>query len=452
MNPRLAKVITFGTLLVLGGIGVFWLFREPPSVRKLRAELPDVYAEAERRGIPLTAAQVDPRPPPSATGHAEFLAIMRSAKSQDMSASGWSIDPRWGVGGEREEFRRQLAPLKPVAEQLVALSQRAESLRKTIDFINGPDTLMQELDEVNRAGKLLTAYAVDKGLAGDRAAALAALRASSRLGQDISAQPTVIHGLVKIALAKRTWNAGLFLADIDPAGARAYLNASTSDWEFNPAFHLRGEIYHVIWNLRNLSREDWARPFSWTDSDAAGTRPRQRPILDAGLPRDPLHQAMLSDYLKLWIRVSDSADSLGRFTDLAAVEDILTAEYERAKASELPIDVLKLVAIPTYRSLLKTFVQIRAEHHMMQALGEVVAFRDANRRWPKSLAEAGVEPIPDPNSPNGVAKYSAGPEGVAIWMVGENGIDDGGHLGVRNQGDWAVGLPVSRIARKPQNP
>jgi hypothetical protein len=114
------------------------------------------------------------------------------------------------------------------------------------------------------------------------------------------------------------------------------------------------------------------------------------------------------------------------------------------------------VLFPVFEQAFDAFEKGRATQQLAAALGRVMSFRDRNGRWPRTLQEAGVQPIPDPNAPGQFAKYRADAAGVSIWVSGRDGDDDGGVVessssGTRD-GDYAAGYPLKRIGLPPVRP
>lgn len=353
---------------------------------------------------------------------------------------------------QRETRRQDFASSRWNTERLAELILEPGDFRPIHDWTVVPVLDRPELSFGRPTVDILGALAAAQAAEGDRSGAQQALRAAVRFVEVITKRPSTTDAVLRTNLFQRIDSAALTLCTLDPRGASGYLDIAANRTELNPSFFFRDLILAGIYSSRNSSTRELSTirtsPIGLPEIPVGELSRRRRESDPTGLFQKETMTAMLG----AWRRIYASADKSGQFTEISRAKADYQAEVDRLTRSSSRVDQIAGYYLKPQAGMFSIYQQAQSQRRMMAALSKVLKFRDANRRWPKSLAEAGVEPIPDPNSPNGVAKYSAGPEGVAIWMVGENGIDDGGHLGTRNEGDWAVGLPVSRIARKLQNP
>lgn len=435
------------------GAAIFWGLLENHR-RQVNEAFRQEVAAAKALGLPLVAADVELEAP-SAESDVRWQQIKRflrpptrnSPRTEDWLPASTEAEER-----QRETRRQDFASSRWNTERLAELILEPDDFRPIHDWTVVPVLDRPELSFGRPTVDILGALAAARAAEGDRAGAQQALRAAVRFVDVITKRPTTTDAAVRNRLHLQIDDAALTLCALDPPGASGYLEIAANRTELNPSFFFRDLILAGIYSSRNSSARELSTirtsPIGLPEIPVGELARRRRESDPTGLFQKETMTAMLG----AWRKIYATADKSGQFNNIARAKAAYQAEVDRLTRSSSRVDQIAGYYLKPQAGMFSIYQQAQSQRRMMAALSKVLKFRDANRRWPKSLAEAGVEPIPDPNSPNGVAKYSAGPEGVAIWMVGENGNDDGGYLGTRNEGDWAVGLPVSRIARKPQNP
>lgn len=435
------------------GASIFWGLLENHR-REVTEAFRQEVAAAKALGLPLVGADVEIEAP-SAESAARWQQIKRflppatrnSPRTEDWLPASTEVEERL-----RETRRQDFASSRWNTERLAELILEPDDFRPIHDWTVVPLLDRPELSFGRPTVDILGALAAARAAEGDRDGAQQALRAAVRFVEVITKRPSTTDAVLRTNLFERIDSAALTLCALDPRGASGYLDIAANRTELNPSFFFRDLILAGIYSSRNSSTRELSTirtsPIGLPEIPVGELARRRSESGPTGLFQKETMTAMLG----AWRRIYASADKSGQFTEISRAKADYQAEVDRLTRSSSRVDQIAGYYLKPQAGMFSIYQQAQSQRRMMAALSKVLKFRDANRRWPKSLAEAGVEPIPDPNSPNGVAKYSAGPEGVAIWMVGENGSDDGGHLGTRNEGDWAIGLPVSRIARKPQNP
>lgn len=437
-------LIVGGAFVGLCGIGGVTLY-SVSGIGPESAALPKIYAEAESKGLPLTAAALNQGAPTTPNRYPEIESRIKDLKGLNGGAEAWlpAADP------ERAKTRTEFAEYRKRTEDLVAWVQRHDHFRAQSDFTKGIYTMFPEQAYTKNAVKLMVMLAAVQAREGNPRAAQATLRAAVKLTQEMTAHPTLIHGLVRNACHAIISRNALYIMEIDRRNAAAYARAASEGWDFDPAFHLRGEVFFAAWTARNLSPQeifDMADPETMYDrASTAATRT----FIDSGLPDNPVNRAMLAVALRSWNRVYATTDESGRFPDWQRTAATLQAETERTLRSGRVPDQLVSVVFPVFDDAFEAFERGRTGYRLTAALGQVLSFRDRTGRWPRTLDEAGVKPIPDPNAPGKFAQYRADAAGVSIWTSGRDGDDDGGIIestaGGTLDGDYAVGLPVKRI-------
>lgn len=437
-------LIVGGAFVGLCGIGGVTLY-SVSGIGPESAALPKIYAEAESKGLPLTAAALNQGAPTTPNRNAEIEPLIKDLKGLNGGAEAWLP----GADPARAKTRTEFAEYRKRTEDLVAWVQRHDHFRAQSDFTKGIYTMFPEQAYNKNAVKLMVMLAAAQAREGNPRAAQATLRAAVKLTQEMTAHPTLIHGLVRIACQAIIDRSALYIMEIDRRNAAAYARAASDGWDFDPAYHLRGEVYYAAWTARNLSPRE---TFAMADPDAMegqAATAANRTFVDSGLPGHPVSRAMLAVALRSWNRVYETTDESGRFPDWQRTAATLQAESERIERSGRVPDQMVSVVFPVFGDAFDAFERARTGHRLTAALGQVLRFRDRTGRWPRTLDEAGVKPIPDPNAPGKFAQYRADAAGVSIWTSGRDGDDDGGIIESTASGtldgDYAVGLPVKRI-------
>jgi hypothetical protein len=442
-GAKIALIVGLGGV-ALCGIGGFVLYGLS-GIGPESAALPKVYAESEAMGLPLTASDLSKGAPTTPNRYAELEPLIKDLKSLSGGADAWLP----GADPESAQVRTEFAASRKETEALVAWIGRHDHFRAQYDFTKGTYVMFPEQAYTKNPVKLMAALAAAQAREGNSRAAQTTLRAAVKLTREMTAHPTLIHGLVRLACHAIIDRSTLTLMEIDRRNAAAYARAASDGVEYDPAFHLRGEVYFLAWTARNLSPQeiaDLANPDTMEEQAAAATN---RTFIDGGMPTNPVSRSMMAAGLRTWNRVYATADESGRFPDWQHTLDALQAEAQRLERSRRVPDQLMNVLFPVFEQAFDAFKRGRASQQLTAALGRVMSFRDRNGRWPRSLQDAGVQPIPDPNAPGQFAKYRADAAGVSIWVSGLDGDDDGGVVessssGTRD-GDYAVGYPLKRI-------
>lgn len=409
-------------------------------------DLERLYAEAKAKGLPLTRTDLTKNAPRTPNHYPEFESRMKRLKPIDGSSSAWLS----GTGPKAAKVRTEFAGQRKAVEDLVKWVERHEHFRNPHDFRKGDWTLHPEILLTRQAGQLMMMLAAAQAKEGKSSEAAATIRAAGKMTREMTDHPIFIFGTMQAANLIFILRGTLVAMDLDPDHAVAYLAAGTEGWDLNPAYHLQGEVYTFAWYSRNFSTQEMlgmAYPALGPDWEAIY---KNRKFKDEGLPTNPANRAMLTSALRTWLRVFNEADETGRFSDWKKAGQVLEAEFDRLAASERPSEMLVYaVNFSLWMDPLDTFEAAQSKKVLMIALGRILRFKDQVGRWPVSLKEAGVEPIPDPNAPGKFAQYRADAAGVSLWTVGEDGDDDGGIIestaGGALDGDLAVGLPLKRI-------
>lgn len=142
------------------------------------------------------------------------------------------------------------------------------------------------------------------------------------------------------------------------------------------------------------------------------------------LPEDEVNRAMLGEYLRFWNTLAPTLTNEQDDVRIVAEIEKLRQEYAADK-SEFRKMVGKIIS--DYPGTLNAHHRVRANRRTLDAYIACLAFRQEHKRWPKNLAEVGI--IGDRDFDilaNGPLHYKVTDDGIRVWNVGRNGVDDGG--------------------------
>lgn len=388
-----------------------------PDIVEASGELEAALAESERLGLPLTAAQLSGEAPPDSENAAAGL-MEPLAK--------WINDRKKAPHEEKFEEPRpaELAALDdPMLDYAAPLLARS-GWHIERDYVAGPSLLLPEFAQLKSLAKAFMWRARERSKAGDLEGAVSDITASGRLARHTASEPFLIGTLVSIAIDSIAGTMALDAAEVfagDPAALRRIAESQDQTaYDASLAAALQGEFYLGANTVRNLHQYGGMKALdAMTGVADEMPQPPPREVLnDTDIPKDVSQRAAMTRHLQFWNGVFGEEDQA-----MTQVKARLEAEEKRVLASERPSEKLLKALMPVFTQSGVAVVRQNVLQDMRRATVLAAAFRAEKGRWPKDLAEIGVE-IKNPLSGDPVG-YAAEGDRITLWTP-EPGKEDKG--------------------------
>ncbi len=427
MPVRALLVLLIGPLAALAGCGTASLGGLHPEIAQASKELDAAYAESERLGLILTAGQMEGPPiPPERNGAEGLLPVLEK----------WSSEREAAAATARRESKEPSAHFvlervpaidDPMLDQVARLIARPE-FRFKRDYTEPFNVPFEELSHLKEAGKAAAWRAMARAQAGDQQGALKDLALCRRIGWAAESEPTLIAGLVGIAIDAIAVGSAVKVAEAwkgQPQALRMLLQTVESTAIFRPLRHvLAGEVYFPVASARNLEAYGELHCILWenscTDEEEEIQVDTSR-LRREGKPESTLGRALLARVLQFWNpHLQDagmSDEALGR----------------RLKGTAKRIDALAaqpsyqlLAAASVFEQSADAFTKRKVRQHLAVAGIRIMEHRARTGSLPKTLAEAGVaakEPLLGQD-----IRYDVQDGAFCLWTPGPDGEDAGSRL------------------------
>jgi hypothetical protein len=380
-------------------------------------ELEAALAESERLGLPLTAAQLSSEAPPDSENAAAGLLLRLEKWAEERKAARISIDPN------ASRTAAVAALHDPVLDFAAPLLARP-SWHVERDYVAGPNIPFPEFARFKDLAKAFLWRAGERSQSGDTEGAIEDIASIGRLARHMSAEPFLIGGLISVAIDSIAGAAALKAAEdfADNPGALdrliAAMDATAYDVPVLPS--LKGEFYMGANTIRNLHHYGGMKGLiAMTGiSEEMPAPPPRAALNDTDIPKEARQRASFARQLQFWNTVLGGEDQ-----SLAAVTSRLDAEEKRLKSSNRPSEELLKILMPVLTQAGNAFARQHVMQDMRRATVLAAAFRAEKGRWPKDLAEIGVE-IKNPLSGEPVG-YAAQGARITLWTP-EPGKEDKG--------------------------
>jgi hypothetical protein len=371
-------------------------------------------AEAEAMGLPLRGSEVEPIPlsPESQAGWKRVESALVTLRGASRAA-------------RDQNAEAQTEAIRPAAEALRHIVLSAWDYRPDHAWGQTADPNFEDVALGMNGISGLLQIALADARAGKAPAALDSFDAATNLARTLGTRPTYVHALGKMGWQKRLHQAAKELMDIAPDSAMEVAAMAANLGEYDPGLHFRGEIYLGLSAARTMTEAELRKTVEAGEIDfSGGSAGEVRPLRD-GWPETALGRQLFARLLSMWIRIYQASEPAAPFSDFAAAHQVMQAEITRASSGD-EADRLAARSLRVFSVALPAFTRHQAELRLMEALHQGLVYRTANGRWPKTLAEAGVDDLQDPFSPPNPLRFAInGPE-IRLWSVGENGQDDQG--------------------------
>lgn len=411
-------------LLICAGVG--WVVSKNSGLRRAIAEadrldprwrLDEIEADratppAGQNGYEKIAAVIRLRPP-------NWLAAQKDEVFNDLPPERQLNEPQIATA---KEVLGPVGPALAEARSLIDTPHGRHPITYTPDWIS---TLLPTIQTTREATNLLRYDVYDRAQAGDADGAVRSCHAAFNAGCSIGDEPTLISQLVRIAcqavavnLLERT------LAQGEPSDAvLAALQARLEAGEAEPLllYGLRGER-----GGSNQLFENW-RNGSVPTGNMAGTLG-----VGGGFP------AGLNALLSVpGILSSQHAGLLEYMTEVVEIAKKPPEEWSAAFAAQnQKINDLPMLARLIAPAVDKVAEAARRNHAILRCAIVMIAaerYRKTNGHWPATpddLVKAGLlKAVPgDPYAAGQPIKFAKAADGLIVYTVGQDGIDNGGAL------------------------
>ena len=406
------------------------------DILEASGELEAALAESERLGLPLTAAQLSGKAPPDSENAAAGLLAPLAKWAEDRKKARIEDkpdEPRPNVVAKLDD------PMLDFAAPLL-MRPRWHIER---DYLLGLSLLMPELAELKQLSKSFVWRASERAKAGDVSGALTDLTSAQRLARLLSQEPSLIGGLVAVAAVSIVGRAALDISEgwknDATALRRVALSMEKNSYDIDFSTGLRGEFYfgaHVSRNVHLYGGFDGLEASLNGDEGAPPVPPRDA-FTDTSIPKDVKQRALFARTLQFWNSVFADSD-----TSLKGVSARLQREADRVESSQRPSEEAMAFVVPVFDMSGAAIARQHVMQDMRRATVLAAAFRAEEGRWPKDLAEIGVE-IKNPVSGEPVG-YAAQGARITLWTP-RSGTKDKGAIFELETGaagdDWRIVWP-----------
>lgn len=419
------------------------------AFEKAAAELPAAEAEAKRLNLPLTGEALMPNPPVKPEDNAKPLILEATAAMQAATKG----KPKWmdtidAVCADPNPTNRKAAQdlmngMSPALDLAVQAAAKPhidfERNWKAEDPIN---IMFPELSGFRELAKGLVARARLRSLSGDVEGALSDFRAGFKLGRFVGSEPVLIGALVHIAcdsIVVRGMELSLALRPNDQA-FRDRLNALAAEQAAQPldmVAALRGEVIFGL--AASKAPLEMTKMLGNPDSDAEMEQLRKQ-LNPPGVPKELLQQAYRARILQFWNEIFAKSEL---HKDPLALTEFINQTIKKYEKEDDPASALNRLVLPVFDQAGQAYARREVGLKTFRGLLAVLKYRAKNGKYPKTLAEAGVDSV-DPFTGKPLQLKVSGDE-VRVYSLGPDKSDQGGG---DNVPDPKGGAPLRDIVSK----
>ncbi len=394
-------------------------------------ELEAALAESERLGLPLTAAQLSGAAPSDHENAAAGLLEPLARWAEDRSSALASTRPETPRPAEAAAIDD---PMLNLAAKLAARPRW--HIPRAYGF--GPHLEMPEMEQLRQLISAWSWRASDRAKMGDDEGALADLLSMRRLARHLAQEPHLNGGMHTLGADTIAGQAALAMGEAwkdNPTMLRR-LAQVLADTRFEIDFLrvLRGEFYFLANALRNEHHS-----LAHEDPDGEG-KPSRHLLNDTEIPSDNAQRAGFTRFLQSWNRVLGA-----QVKSLSGLMARIKKEEQHLESMNRPSDYGNRVFWSVMPGARTAIARQQVMQDMRRATVLAAAFRAERGRWPKDLAEIGVE-IKNPLSGDPVG-YAAQGARITLWTP-EPGTEDKGAVFESKPGEkpdtWRIIWPAPK--------
>ncbi len=193
-----------------------------------------------------------------------------------------------------------------------------------------------------------------------------------------------------------------------------------------------GDTYRWIATMRNIHWYGGSKGFIYHidlmghDPEKYGEPKVVAPIIRKGKPTDMISRALLAKHLAY---INDAVDSRewtkNDFKGLAERMNRFSEQHDPSKTFRVS-DRLNTILMPMFESVYRPYIAKSTRKKVVELLLRALLFRITKHSFPSDLRQISSD-FSDPYQPEKNLHYRTDGKSVAIWSVGSNLVDDGGH-------------------------
>jgi hypothetical protein len=402
---------------------------------------------ARAAGLPVTPADMPlPRYPPGQDAAPNWKALGSLPEAAGDSPTWAAIDAASVHGVPSPSSNPDL--FRFVAEQrhtLGLLHAAASKPGRTVTRAWGPDPEFSNFLQARQGSKMLRLESLAIARQGHPVEAIRNQAVGFRIADQVAQDPVIISYLVAVAVENIAMAGMADIARENPtpavaAAIRSSIATGAPNYDF--VRDVKGE---TLWTLDSIHRINSLADIRAMINPSATASPSKLESRPSGFMRYAVQEPAEAIYLRYAARFLRAAE-LPRGRREAAMEAV-TNEASRA-ARRGPAYLIASLCLPTNSRTYFTDDRVRAQRAVLLAGADVLAYRAAHGRYPRTLAEA---------SPNAYDIFSGKPlgyrrvnDGFVVYSVGPDGKFTG-RRGAPLMGQIYFGYPsdILEAARGP---
>lgn len=379
------------------------------------------FAKWKTNGLPVTSDELFllPAPKPEENAAVQLNALFKQGPQPFEFESNTGIAGVGWTTGANVRSLKKFATLLEDAKPIINLPR----LRLDKNWKTHPDNILfPEYSQWKKLTRLYCLQAELKASQGDFDGAIENLFITKRLAMLVRQEPLYIQHLVGDWIENVASDTALLIAQkyLDNPERLEELvlvldsNPSPSNW----TQIFRFEAFYGLQVLRNGSSADALDQLGY-DSDLRKFLRDKPPkhLVDDGLPASKIARAVAAEHMRFWNQYYPRVKS---GEDIVALGTAMNTHPHRTYVERAASDYL--ATFPEARNQRES-----SDRKVINAYFRVLIFKSRTKKWPGSLAEAGVK---SPQSIDLVTGKNLGyqltSKGFKVWSSGRNLIDDGG--------------------------
>jgi hypothetical protein len=319
-----------------------------------------------------------------------------------------------------EDEMARLTPIRDLARRMVALPRG----RHKIDYkLNPFDTLQTDQQDVRKVANLFsyeTRYRANKG---DVSEAVRACRACVCAGRSLYDEPTMSGTLIRVAV--------VFMGTGGVERSLALGESNDGELKAMDALLAEEQGHNTLLVALRGERAMWYRVYSRAISGEIP--PDVLEDIASGGEKSWLQRWFGNDRRTLRRHLPGMLEELTRAVEIARLPSHEQASAEAAQDAEVgDRGHPATLSLSIVRKCGEVCRRKTASVAAMRGLIAVERFRMKYKKWPAKLAEVVpefIDRVPTDPFDGKPLKMAKTPDGVVVYSVGFNGVDDGGMLG-----------------------
>lgn len=414
-------------MFVMACLAVFAIFRfldYPVASWQLNRE----YERAKKNGIPLTQADLKPK------GIDE-----KQNAAPELERIGKAINRHWKEIYHAKRSQQETLRVKYCQPYLEAFYKEnaKQDYCTQLDFDLGMMLETGELSGFHILSRALSTLAIQDAKEGRWTDALAKVKNLLLLAQHLESCPVSWYQNSSVNIGRRAFQTIEQLAEDNASDSTHLVDLLRLVNGFIPKDHTKEAIlsdcYLIVATLRNTHWFGGAKAFVdynyyHVDPPDPGTEPKVvKPTIRSGKPNQMIARALMAKTLAFHNDAVSSNewrnnDFKGLATRMAIFADRHVFENTHRVSDRLNYSLM----MPEFRNSFRPYLRVVAAKRAAGLVLRSLLFKLQYSSFPKNLRQVSAD-ITDPYLEGQNLHYKSDGKSVAIWSVGSNLIDDGGH-------------------------